>query len=73
MTSEEIKYELWKRRKHVTMSSISRALDPPCTMQAVDGVIKRVMVSNRIMKAVANAIGMNKEHVFPEYFLKKAS
>jgi len=73
MTPEEIKLELWKRRKHVTMSSISRDLDPPCTMQAVDGVIKRVMVSNRIMEAVAKAIGHDKKHVFPEYFLKKAS
>jgi len=73
MTPEEIKLELWKRRKHVTMSSISRDLDPPCTMQAVDGVIKRVMVSNRIMEAVAKAIGYDKTHVFPEYFLKKAS
>ncbi|MDA3832191.1 MAG: hypothetical protein PF495_02220, partial [Spirochaetales bacterium] len=61
------------RRKQVTMSSISRDLNPHVTMQAVDGVIKRIMVSNRIMEAVANAIDRDKAYVFPEYFLKKAN
>lgn len=71
MTSDEIRLELFKRRKKVTMSSIARALDPPVTMQAIAGVIDRVMVSNRIMEAVANAIGRDKKYVFPDYFLKK--
>ena len=34
-------------------------------------VIDRDFVSNRIMEAVAEAIGKDKKYVFPEYFLKK--
>jgi len=71
MSPEEIKIELFKRRRQVTMASIGRSLDPECTRTAVKRVIERGFVSNRIMEAVADAIDMSKEQVFPEYYLKK--
>ena len=73
MHSEEIRTELFFRRKQTNMSKIARELDPPCTRQAVYAVIDRKIVSNRIMEAVAKAIEKDKKYVFPEYFLKKAS
>lgn len=71
MTSEEIRMELFKRRKQVTMSSIARELG--VSHVSVINVINKTAISNRIMEAVARAIGKDKEYVFPEYFLKKAS
>jgi len=70
MTSEEIRLELFKRRKQITMASIARELG--VSHVAIINVIDKKMVSNRIMEAVAQAIGKDKEYVFPEYFLKKA-
>ncbi|MBW2623168.1 MAG: helix-turn-helix domain-containing protein [Deltaproteobacteria bacterium] len=71
MQPEEIRLELFKKRKKVSMSSIARDLG--VTRQAVGYVIDRAFVSNRIMEAVANALDKDKKYVFPEYFLKKAS
>lgn len=73
MTPEEIRNELFKIRKEINMSDIARSLDPPVTPQAVGRVVNRDFVSNRIMEAVAKAIGQDKKYVFPEYFLKKTS
>ena len=69
MTPEEIKIELFKRRKRITYSEIGKGLG--VSRQAVHQVIDRKWTSIRIMEAVANAIGRDKEYVFPEYFLKK--
>ena len=72
MTSDEIMLELFLRRKKgISMTSIARGLNPPCSRQAVSGVINRATVSKRIMRAVAEAINEDVETVFPEYFAKK--
>ena len=72
MEPEEIRLELFKlRKKKISMSSIARDLG--VSRQAVGYVIDRKFVSNRIMEAVAEALGKDKAYVFPEYFLKKAS
>jgi len=73
MGPEEIRSELFKIRKKISMSSIARSLDPQVTPQAVGKVIDRDFISNRIMEAVAKAIDRDKKHVFPDYFLKKTS
>ena len=67
MTPEEIKIELFKRRKQVSVAAIARRLG--CSRQGVHQVIERKFVSNRIMEAVAEALGKDKKYVFPEYFL----
>ncbi len=69
MTSEEIRLELYKRRKTSSQSSIARSLG--ITRQAVASTIDRVIVSQRIMAAIAKAIGQPVEYVFPEYFLQR--
>lgn len=71
MTPEEIRRELFKIRKELNMSDIARSLDPPVSPQSIGRVIDRDFVSNRIMEAVATAIGRDKKYVFPDYFLKK--
>ncbi len=72
MTSDEIRLELFKRRKNVgNMAHIARELNPPCRRQAIDGVVARTIVSRRIAMAVSDAIGLNPRVVFPEYFRKK--
>jgi len=68
MTPEDIRIELFKRRKQITMAAIARDLG--CTPTAVGRVISGQTVSRRIMEAVAEAIGRDKEQVFPEYFIK---
>lgn len=71
MTPEEIRLELFKRRKKgVNMAAIGRSLDPPVTKVAVLYVIDRRSKSQRIMDAVAEAIGKTTEEVFPEYYQK---
>lgn len=69
MSPEEIRMELFKVRKQHTMSSIARELG--VTRQAIGPVIDRKIVSNRIMRAVAAAIGRDVKYVFPEYYLKR--
>jgi hypothetical protein len=71
MQPEDIRLELFVRRKKTSMSKIARSLDPPVTRQSVSLVIDRKSVSNRIMEAIADAIERDKKYVFPEYFLKK--
>jgi len=71
MSPEEIRLELFKRRKTVTMASIARGVG--VSHQAISAVIDRKIVSKRIMTAVAEALGKDRDYVFPEYFLRKAS
>lgn len=71
MSPEEIRIELFKNRKRVTMSRIAR--DVGVSRQAVSYVINRKFVSERIMRAVSDAIGRDPKYVFPERFIKKAS
>ncbi len=72
MTSEEIRIEIFKRRKSgVNMAQIARNLDPPCTRQAVAYVVDRQIASARIAQAISEAIEMDPRLVYPEYFRKK--
>jgi lambda repressor-like predicted transcriptional regulator len=69
MDSEEIRMELFKRRKRISMSKI--ALEVGVSRQAVTAVIQRKFVSRRIQAAVAKAIERDPKYVFPETFLKR--
>ena len=71
MLSEEIRLELFKRRKVTNLSKVARGLDPPVTHSAVSQVIDRKWTSRRIMEAVAATIGKDVKYVFPE-LIKKA-
>jgi len=51
------------------MASIARSLG--VSQPAVQRVIDRHMVSDRIMRAISETIGSPPEVVFPEYFFKK--
>lgn len=72
MTPDVIKYELWVRRRHTSMSRIGREMPGrPRSRQAVAAVIERKIVSGPIMRAVASAIDRPVEYVFPEHFVSK--
>ncbi|MDY6851753.1 MAG: helix-turn-helix domain-containing protein [Thermodesulfobacteriota bacterium] len=64
MTPEEIKIEIFKRRRHVSCATIGR--DVGVSRQSVHQVIERKFVSIRIMDAIASAIGKHRLEVFPE-------
>lgn len=64
MSPEQIRRELFKRRKAVTQASIARDLG--VTRQAVIYTIDRKMKSQRIRAAIANAIGRDVSCVFDE-------
>lgn len=70
MSPEEIRRELFKRRKETNMSRIARGLDPPVTYSAVSQVIDRRWKSRRIMEGVAAAINKDVRYVFPELIAK---
>lgn len=65
MTPIEIRIEFVKIRKRNNMAKISRQLG--VTPPAIQRVIDRNSVSERIMVAIADAIGYSKESVFPEH------
>ena len=69
MSPEEIRIEFLKRRKQINMSQVSRKLG--VSPQAVQRVIDRDSVSQRIMVAVAAAIDHPVHIVFPEKQFKK--
>jgi lambda repressor-like predicted transcriptional regulator len=68
MSPDEIRIEFIKLRKKTTMASIARSLG--VSQPAVQRVIDRHLVSNRIMRAISETIGSPPEVVFPEYFSK---
>ncbi len=70
MTPHEIRVELYMRRERITQADIARSLG--VTRAAITSTINRVIVSKRIMEAIAKAIGLEVELVFPEQFKKKA-
>ena len=70
MSPEEIRLELFKRRKEVTQSSIARSLG--VSHPLVVHVIDRKAVSKRVMQAIADAIQYDIRYVFPERFFKNA-
>ena len=71
MEPENIRLELFKRRKKTSMSKIAKDLG--VSHQAVSAVVAGELISERIMIAVADAIGHDPKYVWPDRFLKKAS
>jgi lambda repressor-like predicted transcriptional regulator len=65
MTPDEIRIEFIKQGKHISMAQIGRNIG--VSQQAVQRVIERDSTSMRIMIAVAAAIGMSPEDVFPDH------
>jgi transcriptional regulator with XRE-family HTH domain len=65
----EIQYRL--RRKGISQKSIAQSLQ--VSDNAVSLIIKKRMVSARIMQAVADAIGIDVHLVFHEHFVNKAA
>lgn len=68
MSPDEIRFELYRKRNELSMASIGRSVG--VSRAAVHRVIDRHFVSDKIMRAVADAIGKNVSYVFPEYYLK---
>ena len=68
MTPLEIQYQL-KLRK-ITQRSIAEKLG--VSEMSVSDTINKNIVSDRIMRAVAEAIGDNYQVVFAEYYLRPA-
>lgn len=69
MEPKEIRIELFRR--DIRMKHIADQLN--CSSSAIIMVIERHSVSKRIMQAVADAIDLDKETVFPEYFKKSVN
>jgi len=63
MTPDEIKKAI---RKNTTQKAIANKLG--LTEMGVSCVVNKKSVSDRVMKAVARAIGKDKAEVFPEYY-----
>lgn len=68
MTSEQIQTEL--KENGWTQKAVAADLDPPVSEMTVSKVINRLMVSSRVMRAIAVRIGKDHCVVFPEYFLQ---
>ena len=66
MEPKEIRIELYRR--DISLKNIADQLN--CSSSAIKMVIERHSVSRRIMQAIADAIELDKENVFPEYFTK---
>lgn len=49
------------------MAKIGRNLDPPVTQPAVQRVVEGSSISERIMIAIADAIAIPPEQVFPNH------
>ena len=60
----DIQYELKKRG--IMQKDIARAVG--VSDNVISKVVNKHMVSDRVMRAVAKAIGRNHRKVFPEYY-----
>lgn len=69
MSPEQIRIEFIKRRRQTNMAKVAR--EQGVSHQAVQRVIDRESISEKIMLAVAAAIGHPPEIVFPEREFKK--
>jgi len=63
----KIQYEL--KLRGIQQADIARDLG--VSSMAVSHVVNRTIVSDRIMRAVAAAIGRDHREVFPDYYLSK--
>ena len=66
MTPLKIQYELKKRG--ITQRSLAAELG--ITKMPVSKVINKLIVSDRVMRAVSAKIGKDHRMVFPEYYLQ---
>jgi len=64
MTPLDIKYEIKKANK--TQKEIARKIG--VSDMSVSKVVNHKMVSDKVMRAVAEAIGRDHRAVFPEYY-----
>lgn len=69
MTPLEIKAELIK--KEITQKQLGESLNPPVSQSTIYQVIYGYSVSRRVMKAIADVIGVDVRKVFQPYFDKK--
>lgn len=67
MTPLEIQFELKKRS--ITQTEIAEKVG--VTPMAVSKVVRKESVSDRIMRAVAKAIGRDHRELFPEHYFSK--
>ncbi|MCX5828730.1 MAG: hypothetical protein NTV58_12145 [Deltaproteobacteria bacterium] len=68
MTPAEIQDAL--KENNATQKVIAKELDPPVAEMTVSKVIHRIIVSDRIMRAIALKIRRPHTEVFPEYYLQ---
>ncbi|OPY15640.1 MAG: hypothetical protein A4E66_00044 [Syntrophus sp. PtaB.Bin001] len=68
MSPTEIQDELKKNK--TSQKAIADELDPPVSAMTVSKVIHRIIVSDRIMRAIAKRLGKTHTEVFPEYYLQ---
>jgi lambda repressor-like predicted transcriptional regulator len=66
METIDIQYEL--KKKGISQKSI--ALELGCSEMSVSAAINKRLPSDRIMKAVAKAIGKDHREVFPEHYFR---
>jgi transcriptional regulator with XRE-family HTH domain len=64
MTPLDIKYEIKKHKK--TQKQIAREIG--VSEMTVSKVVNHLMISDRVMRSVAEAIGRDHRAVFPEYY-----
>lgn len=64
MSPLEIQFEM--KKSGITQKSIAE--DEKVSEMAISKVINKTMVSDRLMRAVAESIGKDHRAVFPEYF-----
>ena len=67
MTPLKIQYEL--KKKGISQKSIAQKLG--ISDMSVSDTINKNIVSDRIMKAVSEAIDKDHREVFPEYYLQR--
>jgi lambda repressor-like predicted transcriptional regulator len=68
MTPEQIQTKL--AENGWTQRALAADLDPPVSAMTISKVIHRIIVSSRVMRAIAEKIGEDHRAVFPEYFLQ---
>jgi len=66
MTPTEIQAAL--KENNITQAAIANELRPSVSAMTVSKVIHRIIVSDRIMRAIAAKIGRDHAEVFPEYY-----
>ena len=66
MIPAEIQFELKKRKITQSMIADQEKVSPIC----ISKTINRQMISDRLMRAISNAIGQDHRIIFCEYYLR---